>query len=52
MDRQELSILGALPLQQLLGGSSQQQGASDRAVTSPATRWGPAGLRFRIPELL
>lgn len=52
MDRQELGLLGALPLQQLLGGSSQQQRAGHRALAPPAASRGPAGLRRWLPDLL
>lgn len=52
VDRQELGLMGTLPLQQLLGGSPQQQGAGHRALTPLATRRGPAGLRRRIRDLL
>lgn len=52
VDRQELGLLGALPLQQLLGGPPQQQGARHRALSPPPTRRGPVGLRRWLPDLL
>ena len=52
VDWQELSLLGALPLQQLLGGPPQQQRAGHRALSPLATRRGPVGLWRRLPDLL
>lgn len=52
VDRQELGFLGALPLQQLLGGAPQQQGAGYRAVAPPAARRGSVRLRRRLHNLL
>lgn len=52
VDWQELGLLGALPLQQLLGGSPQQQRADHRALAPPATRRGPVRLRRRLRDLL
>lgn len=52
VDRQELCLLGAVPLQQLLGGAPQQQGTGHRALTSLASRWCPAGLRCWLYHVL
>lgn len=52
VDRQELGLLGTLPLQQLLGGSPQQQRARHRALAPPETRRGSVGLRRRLRDLL
>lgn len=52
VDRQELCLLGAVPLQQLLGGAPQQQGTGHRALAALTPRRGPAGLRCRLYYVL
>lgn len=49
---QELGLLGTLPLQQLVGGTPQQQGNPHRAFAPPAAPWDIVGLRFGVALLL
>lgn len=52
VDRQKLGLLGAVPLQQLLGGAPQQQRVCHRAPAPLAARRGPAGLWRRLRNFL
>lgn len=52
VDRQELCLLGAVPLQQFLGGAAQLQRTGHRALATLASRWCPAGLRRWLYHIL
>lgn len=52
VDRQKLGLLGAVPLQQLLGSAPQQQRVCHRALAPLATRRGSAGLWRRLRHFL
>lgn len=52
VDWKEFCLLGALPLQQHVGGAAQQQRNPHRARASPAAGRDSAGLRQRLPCLL
>lgn len=52
VDWQKLGLLGAVSLQQLMGGASQQQGDTYRAVAPSAASGNIAGLRLWISVFL
>lgn len=52
MGGQKLGLLGAVQMQQLVGGASQQQGGARGALATPAAPGNIAGLRLRISVFL
>lgn len=49
---QKLGLLGAVQMQQLVGGASQQQGDARGALATPAASGNIVGLRLWIPVFL